>query len=354
MVNKNDNRKNTKEVEMDIFKTWADSYNAVSKIWEDSYLKLYAPWIASSGEQMEKVMELSKNPTPEKYKEFYDEWIKDCQKRAGKFYNITSMESNKELFEKFIAGTEESYKLYKSMIAELDKNSRATQEILQRTPDPDKYKEVYNMWIRFYGKVFDQLLTLPFRQNIKGIFENLTGTSYINSDTVLQISKLWKDSYDRLYGPYVESLLKLTAKSEEIAKGNASLEAYKEFYIIWMNIYKETYGKLFDIQSARPSREVFESFVKSANDNLKYTRIWIATLEQLSERARELSKQKADPEAYKEFYNLWAKTYEQAFDEFFKTLPEVSPFTEVMEPVKNAAKIYTDTFSRMTGVLEKK
>lgn len=352
MVKKTEERKDKKEVEMDIFKTWADSYTAVSTIWEDSYLKLYAAWLASTGDQFEKVVELSKDATPEKYKEFYEEWIKDCQKRAGKF-NITSVESNKELFEKFLASTEESYKLYISMIAELDANARATQDILQREPDPEKYKEVYSLWIRFYGKVFDQLLTLPFRQNIKGIFENLTGTPYINSNTVTKISKLWKDSYEKLDGPYVESLLKLTAKSEEIARGNSSLQAYKEFYTLWMNTYQEMYGKLFDIQTAKPSREVFESFVKSANDNLKSTKTWILTLEKLSQKAMELSKQKADPEAYKEFYSLWAKTYEKAFDEFFKTMPEASPFKEIFEPVQNAAKIYADTFTRMSTVLAK-
>ena len=354
MAIKKEDRKNRTEVEMDIFKTWANSYTAVSKMWEDSYLKLYTPWLASTQDQLEKVVELSKDATPEKYMEFYEEWVKNSQKRAGKFYKITSGESNKELFQKFKEGTEESYKLYKSMIAELDTNARATHDILQREPDPEKYKQVYNMWISFYGKVFDQLLTLPFRQNIKGIFENLTGTPYIDSNAITYISKLWKDSYDKLYGPYVESLLKLTAKSEEISMGNAGPEAYKEFYTLWTNTYQETYGKLFDIQSAKPSKEVFESFVKSANDNLKSTKTWIATLEKLSQKAMELSKQKADPEAYKEFYSLWAKTYEKAIDEFFKTMPEVSPFAEIMEPVKNAAKIYADTFTRMSKVLEKK
>jgi hypothetical protein len=353
MVKKTEERKDTKEEKMDIFKIWADSYTAVSKMWEDSYLKLYTPWLASTQEQFEKVVELSKDATPEKYREFYEEWVKNCQKRAGKFYNITSMESNKELFEKFLVGAEESYKLYKSMIAELDANARATSDILQREPDHEKYKEVYSMWVRFYGNVFDQLLTLPFRQDIKEIFENLTGTPYVYSDTLTQISKLWKDSYEKLYGPYVESLLKLTTKSEEISRGNASPEAYKEFYNLWINIYQEAYGKFFDIQSAKPSKEVFESFVKSANDNLKYTKTWIAALEKLSRKARDLSKQQADPDAYKEFYILWAKAYEKAFDEFFETIPAVSPFAEIMEPVKNAAKIYAETFTRMSKVLEK-
>ena len=41
MVKKTEERKDVNEGKKDIFKTWADSYAAVSKMWEDSYLKLY-------------------------------------------------------------------------------------------------------------------------------------------------------------------------------------------------------------------------------------------------------------------------------------------------------------------------
>ena len=154
----------------------------------------------------------------------------------------------------------------------------------------------------------------------------------------------------KLYGPWIGSILKLSAKSAEISRGDASLEAYKEFYTLWLNTYQETYGKFFDIQAMKPSKEVFESFVRSANDNLNLTTSWIATLEKLTQKAKELSKQPSDPEAYKEFYNLWAKTYEKAFDNFFENIPKSSPFKEILEPVKNAAKIYADTFTSISRV----
>jgi ornithine carbamoyltransferase len=55
-------------------------------------------------------------------------------------------------------------------------------------------------------------------------------------------------------------------------------------------------------------------------------------------------------ERNKEFYNLWEKMYANAFDNFFKNIPTFSPFKEIMEPVKNAAKIYTDTFTSMSNI----
>ncbi len=81
-------------------------------------------------------------------------------------------------------------------------------------PDPVKYKEVYDLWIKSYGKIFDDLLTLPFREN---------------SDSFVQISKLWKESYTRLYGQWNGSIQKLYEKSAEISKGNASPDVYKEY-----------------------------------------------------------------------------------------------------------------------------
>ena len=45
--------------------------------------------------------------------------------------------------------------------------------------------------------------------------------------------------------------------------------------------------------------------------------------------------------------------YGKAFDNFFENTPTFSPFKEIMEPVKNAAKIYTDTFNSMSRIWAK-
>src|SRR3989337_2278763 len=136
MAKKTEERKEVSEEKQDMFKTWADSYTAVSKMWEDSYLKLYKPWIESTGEMLEKTSLLSKEATPQKYREFYDEWINTSQNTFGKFYPILKLKSNKETLEKFLSSAEESNKLYRSWIAELEENSRKTKEILQGEPDP--------------------------------------------------------------------------------------------------------------------------------------------------------------------------------------------------------------------------
>jgi hypothetical protein len=69
----------------------------------------------------------------------------------------------------------------------------------------------------------------------------------------------------------------------------------------------------------------------------------------LSEKSSEISRGNSSLEAYKEFYNLWAKIYETAFENFFESTPTVSPFKGIFEPVKNAAKIYAEIFTGLSS-----
>jgi hypothetical protein len=356
MVKKSEERKDIKTEDINTekkenFKTCEDSYTAVSKMWEDSCLKLYKPWFESTEALFGKAFELSKDASPEAYKEFYGEWVKTSQNSFGKFYQIPTLESNKETFEKLLVSAEESKKIYNSWIAELEENSKATCEVLKGEADPAKYKEVYDMWINSYGKMLNELLTLPLRQNMKDIFQTITGTPDIYSEAFEQISKIWTDSYAKLYVPYVDSMLKLSLKSAQLSQGNASPEAYKEFHTLWMNTYRDINGKLLDTQST--SKEVLEYFLQSENVNLNLYKSWIEILGQMSQKAQGISKQGADPQACRELYNLWGKMYGKAFDNFFDNTPKFSPFKEIMEPVKKAAKIYADTFRSMSNICVK-
>lgn len=341
-------RKDTKEENNTIFNTWIESYTAIAKMWEESYLNLYRPWLESTGGLFEKATDLSRNATPEKYKEFYDMWT-DMYQNA--FKRVPTLKPNKETLEKLLASAEESNNLYKSWIAELEENSKRTRDVLSEEADPTKYKEIYDMWINTYGKIFDELLTLPFRENMKEIFESYTGIPDIYSETFAQISKLWKDSYTKLYGPWTESLAKLSEKSVEIGKSGGKPEDYKEFYDLWTKTYQETYGKIFDTKPPQISKEVFESFVQSTNIYVNLYKSWITTLEKLSTKAKEFEKQ-GGQDTYKECYNLWAKTYEKSVDSFFENIPIIG-FKEIMEPVKRATKLYIDTFIKMSNVWTK-
>jgi hypothetical protein len=266
------------EVNKDIFRAWADSYAAVSKMWEDSYINPYKPWFESTGEMFEKAVELSKEATPEKYKEYY------------------------------------------------------------------------NMWMKSYEKIFDEFLSMSSQESMKDIFENYIGIPNIYFRNFIQMSKLWKSSFVDLSLPWVDPMVKLSEKMADISRGDAGPEAYKEFYNLWMNTYQETYGMILNIQPLGPSKEMFENLLQSTNIYLNMYKSWLSVLEKMSEKMKDLSGRTADPEAYKEFYSLWIKTYEKAFEDFFENMPMIDSMKKMMEPIKSAAKIYTATFANMANM----
>ena len=334
----------------DIFKIWVDSYSSVSKTWEDSYINIYKPWIESTGKLFEKAVDISKEASAEKYKEFFDEWVKTYQNTLNKFYPLTMQNYDRETLEKFIKSSEESAKLFKSWAEELEKNSHKTEEMFKSSTDPEKYREFHDMWMKSYEKIYDELLAILTMESARDIFESYSGLPSIYFKNYVQMSKLWKNSYTDLYTPWADSMQKLSGKMMEIARGEASTETYKEFYNLWMNTYQETYGRIFNIQSIQPSKEMMENFTQSTNVYLKMYKSWMDVLEKMSEKTRELSRHTTDPDAYKEFYNTWVKMYEKAFDDFFEYMPVMGPMKKMIEPVKNVSKIYTDTFANMPNM----
>ncbi len=348
MVKKSEEMKEESEKKKDFFKVWEDSYTAVSKMWEDSYANLYKPWTESMGELFEKGVELSKEATSEKYKEFYDEWMKSYRNTFSKFYPFLSQKSDRETLEKLMDSAEETSNVFRSWIAQLEESSEKTRELFKGAPDPEKYRLHYDMWMKTYGEIFDELLSMPAMESTKEIFESHSGIPYIYLNNFAQMSKIWKNSYANLYWPMVDSMFRLSGKMTEIVTGEASPEAYKEFYNLWMDTYRETFGRLFNVESAKPSKEMIENFMKSTNVYLNMYKSWIEALEKISQKTEDLSKRTADPAALKEFYGLWVKTYEKAFDEFFENMPAVGPMKKMMEPVKSAAKMYGNTFASMS------
>jgi hypothetical protein len=102
-----------------------------------------------------------------------------------------------------------------------------------------------------------------------------------------------------------------------------------------------------------PNGEMFKHFEQSTTIYLGMYKSWIVALEKMSEKAKELSTQTSDPQAFKEFSNLWVNMYETAFDRFFEDMPTVGPMKEVMEPVKIITKMYADTFIKMSKMCVK-
>lgn len=340
--------KKEESIVVDFYDVWMQNYTSTLKIWEDSFDRLYKPWLRTTNEIFEKAVNLSAESSPIKYKEFYDEWERKCHDTPfGKFYNTPAISSSRENLEKFISSADNSNKLYKSWIDELEKNSRMTRDLLKGDPEPEKYKECYDVWMKSYEKMFYKIMALPSQENMKEILGNYMIFPDIYLEGYLQMTKLWKDSYSKIYGPVNESMLKLSEKIAEISKGNASPGTYKDFYTLYMNTYKDLCSRY---TSMEPSRDMLEKFKESTDVYLSVYKSWISALDAMSEQAEELLKQNTDPKAFREFQHFWMKTYEKGFESFFKDMPVMGPMKEIMEPMKIMARMYIDMFTELSKV----
>lgn len=346
------------------FDMWMGNYLTISKMWEDSYTRLYRPWLESTDALFEKAVEIANTNSPEKYKEFYDIWVKTFQDKLGKFEkyqygkncaNIRSIECNRDLLERFVTSAERSTDICKSWAKDIEENTKKTREVLKEKPDPLKYKEIYDLWIKLYAKMFDELLTLPLREDVRDMFEIYTGIPDTYSDIFVKISKLWNDSYLKLYGTWANSLVDLSKKSEEMSKGDIGPDAYKEFYDSWTNIYQQTYGKFLNVQLTNSPKDcgeqlktTLENFVQSTTICTNLYKSWTAALSKLSQKSIELSKQTHNKDVYRETCNVWIRMYQKAFDNILNNIPAESPFKNVVIPMRDVTKLYVDVMTRMS------
>ena len=346
MVKKSEEKKETAEGMKDILNVWVSNSNEFLKMWGDTNLNLYKPWIDFIGEKSLKMSDISMDITPEKYKEFYDDWMKTYKSVYGKIYPV-QISSPKEVLESFVNCADESNKVYMSWMDEFRENSKKTAEVLNDGVDPAKYIECFDGWLKTYEKVFDDMNDHPAIKYQREIFTNYTGIPDFYSESIARSAKLMKE-YTNLYVPSEETMEKFSEIIAKISKGEENPQAYKEFYDLSMNSYKEAFSRMFDPQTMKPSKELLDNLKESTDITINLFKSCTAALEKMSEKMHDQSKLANDPETFKEFYNLWMKMYEKTSEDIFEGVPLVSPMKEMIEPVKNACKIYAGTSIKMS------
>lgn len=346
MTNKSEENKETNETMKNIINTWTSESNEFLRMWGDSNLKLYQPFLEFVREESVRMTDMSMNVIPKKYKEFYDNWMKTYKNSFGKVYSVP-ISSPKEALEDLIKCANESNKVYRSWIEEFEGNSKQTSEVMNDGMDPAKYRDCYESWLKTYEKISNDIIDNPAIRYQKEIFSNYTGIPDFGSESFSKMAKQMQELYIKLYIPSEDSMVKISQDIAKMSKGEAKPETYKEFYDLWMNTYKETFSKMFDTQTMKPSKEMLDSLKESTDISLNLFKSWTAVLEKMLEKMQDQSKLMNDPEAFKEFYNLWIKMYEKSED-MFEGVPLVSPLKEMMEPVKSACKIYANTSIKMS------
>jgi polyhydroxyalkanoate synthesis regulator phasin len=295
MVKKSEEKSSNKErIEVkNAINLWVNNSNEFLKLWGDSNLKLYKSWIEFMGEKSVKINDMASSTSPLKYKEFYEDWMKTYKSTFGNTPHA-EISSPEKALEGFVKCANESNKLQRDF------------------------------------------------------FESYAGMPDLYSESIAKMAKQIKEVYTRLYVHSDESINKFSDGMEKLSKGEMNPETYKEFYDMWLNIYKENFSKLFDPQTMKSSQELLDNLKESTEINTNMFKSWTEALEKISAKMEDKSKLINDPEAFKEFFNLWVKMFEKTSEDILEGVPTASPLKEMIEPVKSACQIYTNTSVKMS------
>jgi hypothetical protein len=191
--------KNTKEV----FEAYTGMPNMyltnlaeAARMWRESYKDMYTPWEKLTFELSEKFSELSKgDASSEKYKEFYDQWMKTYEETYAKMFTTDMMKPSKEMVEDMLQGMNNSTELYNSWLMALEKTTEKMKDLLTNTTEAESYREFYGQWFDTYEKAYKDFFELmPTVEPMKILTDPLKKAARAQADTYAKATKMWMDA----------------------------------------------------------------------------------------------------------------------------------------------------------------
>jgi class III poly(R)-hydroxyalkanoic acid synthase PhaE subunit len=112
--------------------------------------------------------------------------------------------------------------------------------------------------------------------------------------------------------------------------GQSNLESTQEFFDQWVNMYKNTMGKLVDIPAVGPAREKSEKMMKGfstfinlyaagMDTSSNMQNVFNEAMQKVQEKIGADMDGEISPEKYKEFYDIWIQTYSETFKDFARS-----------------------------------
>lgn len=191
--------KNTKDVfeaYMGMPNTYLTNLAEAARMWKASHSELYTPWVESTFDLSEKFSELSKgNAGPEKYKEFYDQWMSTYTETFAKMFPADMTKPSKEMVENMLRGMNNSTEMYGSWLIALEKMTEKMKGLLTNATDAESYREFYGLWFDTYQKAFNDFFELmPVVEPMKVLLDPLKKAARVQADTYSNATKMWMDA----------------------------------------------------------------------------------------------------------------------------------------------------------------
>jgi hypothetical protein len=115
----------------------------------------------------------------------------------------------------------------------------------------------------------------------------------------------------------------------------------QEFFDLWMETYKGTFGRLWETPAVGPAREKTDQAMKGfsrfvnfygawINSNVELQAVFTEAMRRSQEKLASVAVADIRPDTYKDVYTIWMDTYSETFAEFMKSEDFASNLGELM------------------------
>jgi class III poly(R)-hydroxyalkanoic acid synthase PhaE subunit len=187
----------------------------------------------------------------------------------------------------------------------------------QVTGEQKQVSDFFNVWRDQYTKLISAniipVLPEPVRSALKEPQE---------------IFEMYINTMSKLFNPWLNNYSEFQAL---LSKGlGGSKDAYLEFTKRWKELYENSFGKLLKAPNLGMSREFSDKLAESTDKFIRYIqvlseytaivyKVGMDNMESLLNNYMDMVKQDSQPKTFKEFYELWWKSNEDAYQTLFGT-----------------------------------
>lgn len=258
---------------MKLFKSWADMSGNINAS-PEAMNNLLSLWLDSQKEVFSSLFGL---PLPNVMGNNMGDYAESIKKSLGNFSQFYSRD-------------------YQPFVENWKKMAQEMNEIIKGKPDPAKYREFYNSWIKGYESSFGKFIKMPMVGPSRQVLDKI----HKSIDSFMKYCGGIVDFNLVLYAPGKQSIEELSEKASSILKGEVSQEKYKEFYEILIKTFEDRFYQLFKTPAFS---EVLKTTLEAT---MEFRKDHFAVVEEVLKSTPIITRSEIN-DVYQELYNLKKK-----------------------------------------------
>jgi class III poly(R)-hydroxyalkanoic acid synthase PhaE subunit len=303
---------------------WFEMQNEVIDFWKGSIFPNASTNNAIS-ESSKKANGSSSGPEFDYPKELFEHWsgyYNQLMAQGKKFFNLGNHEDS---WQKILNSTEvynNLYRFWKELAQEITGDNKN-----QITRFYDKWQ---NQYIRIFSNGF-----MPFMPQLgQGFFKEIQ-----------EINQMYADTIGNFFKPVIKNLENVQSFMFKGLAGDK--DSFMNFIKFWRESYENTLSKLLNAPNMGINREVTEKQFDFIDKLIRYAvtanefsaviyKVGMENFEEILNKYQQLVQKGEHPKTFKEFYQLWWTTNEEAYFNLFRT----PKFSKLLSEVVDAGMVF--------------